>query len=241
MRVAVVTGAANGIGLSVARAFAGKEMKVYMLDVNEEKLKIEKKRLLDEGFDVITDVLDVSKHEEIERVFSKIHEEEGSIDILINNAGLSEFKSIWEVTAEDWEKVIHTNLSSVFFCSREAARRMNGGAIINICSTRAFMSEPNTEAYAASKGGIHALTHSLAVTLSEKNITVNAISPGWIATEGYDQLRGVDHSQHLSNRVGKPEDIARACLFLSDPENNFINGENLIIDGGMTRKMIYEH
>ncbi|TFE03678.1 SDR family NAD(P)-dependent oxidoreductase [Jeotgalibacillus sp. R-1-5s-1] len=241
MRVVVVTGAASGIGLSVARAFAGKKMKVYMLDVNEEKLRIEKKRLLEDGLDVITEVLDVSKHEEIERLFSKIHEKEDSIDVLINNAGLSEFKSIWEVTVEDWEKVIHTNLSSVFFCSREAARRMNGGAIINICSTRAFMSEPDTEAYAASKGGIHALTHSLAVTLSERNITVNAISPGWIATEDYDQLRDIDHSQHLSNRVGKPEDIARACLFLSDPENNFINGENLIIDGGMTRKMIYEH
>lgn len=103
------------------------------------------------------------------------------------------------------------------------------------------MSEPNTETYSASKGGIYALTHSLAASLSEKNIRVNAIAPGWIHTGSAKELRDVDHDQHWSGRVGKPDDIARACLFLCDSRNSFITGECLTIDGGMTRKMIYEH
>ncbi|MNN64818.1 N-acylmannosamine 1-dehydrogenase [compost metagenome] len=102
------------------------------------------------------------------------------------------------------------------------------------------MSEPNTEAYAASKGAISALTHAMAVTLGEDGITVNCISPGWIETGDYTDLREIDHKQHPSGRVGKPEDIARACLYLTAPENNFVTGAQLVIDGGMTRKMIYE-
>ena len=102
------------------------------------------------------------------------------------------------------------------------------------------MSEPHTEAYTASKGGVLALTHGLAVSLGPDHIRVNSISPGWIETGDYSQLRKIDHEQHPSMRVGKPEDIAKACLFLTSDENDFITGENLVIDGGMTRKMIYE-
>ncbi|TFE00336.1 SDR family NAD(P)-dependent oxidoreductase [Jeotgalibacillus salarius] len=238
MKTVVVTGAAKGIGLAIAKAYAEEKANVYMVDVNKDKLYEEAGKL--EHAEAI--VADVSKYEEVKRVFEIVKQQSGILDILINNAGISEFKSIWDVTVEDWEGILHTNLSSVFYCSREAATLMDqGGSIVNLCSTRAHMSEPDTEGYAATKGGIFALTHSLAVTLSEKNITVNAISPGWIQTEDYDSLREKDHDQHLSNRVGKPEDIARACLFLTDEANNFINGENLVIDGGMTRKMIYEH
>lgn len=238
MKTVVVTGAASGIGLSIAKAYINEGAFVYMVDINEEKLKEETRNL--ENAVAIT--ADVSNYEEVKKVFNRVKEQSGALNILINNAGISKFKSIWEVTVEDWETILHTNLSSVFYCSREAAGLMDqGGAIVNLCSTRAHMSEPDTEGYAASKGGIFALTHSLAVTLSDKEITVNAISPGWIHTGDYEALRQVDHDQHLSNRVGKPEDIARACLFLTDEANNFINGENLVIDGGMTRKMIYEH
>jgi NAD(P)-dependent dehydrogenase (short-subunit alcohol dehydrogenase family) len=115
-----------------------------------------------------------------------------------------------------------------------------GGAIVNIASTRAMMSEPNSEAYAASKGGAVGITHALAASFAEDGITVNCISPGWIETGDYSQLRDADHEQHFSNRVGKPDDIARACLYLTARENNFVNGVNLVVDGGMTRKMIYE-
>ncbi|AJD90799.1 hypothetical protein JMA_14820 [Jeotgalibacillus malaysiensis] len=238
MKTVIVTGAANGIGLAIAKAYVNDGAFVYMVDINEKRLNEEAGKL--EQTEAIT--ADVSNYEQVKNLFAHVKDKSGTIDILINNAGISKFKSIWEVTVEDWEGILHTNLSSVFYCSREAALLMDqGGAIVNLCSTRAHMSEPNTEGYAATKGGIFALTHSLAVTLSEKEITVNAISPGWIHTGNYEELRKIDHDQHLSNRVGKPEDIARACLFLTDESNNFINGENLVIDGGMTRKMIYEH
>lgn len=118
-------------------------------------------------------------------------------------------------------------------------RKRGGGSIINIASTRAFMSEPNSEAYAASKGGIIALTHALAVSFAPDHIQVNAISPGWIETGDYGQLREIDHLQHPAGRVGRPDDIARACLYLTSEGNDFITGANLVIDGGMTRKMIY--
>ncbi|PPA72234.1 SDR family NAD(P)-dependent oxidoreductase [Jeotgalibacillus proteolyticus] len=240
-RIVIVTGAAMGIGLSISKAFLSKGDHVYLVDREEKELSEQVHRLKEEGYTAFGKTCDVGRLESVSELIEGVIQQSGKIDVLINNAGMSAFKSIWEVTESDWLEILNSNLSSVFYCSREAARHMNGGAIVNLCSTRAFMSEENTEAYSASKGGIHALTHALAVSLSEKNINVNAISPGWIATENYEDLRDVDHSQHLSNRVGKPEDIARACLFLTDPENSFITGGNLVIDGGMTRKMIYKH
>jgi NAD(P)-dependent dehydrogenase (short-subunit alcohol dehydrogenase family) len=101
------------------------------------------------------------------------------------------------------------------------------------------MSEPNSEAYAASKGGLVALTHALAVSLGSEGIRVNCISPGWIETGDYTALRTGDHSQHPAGRVGTPDDVVRACLFLTDPANDFVTGTNIVVDGGMTRRMIY--
>lgn len=115
-----------------------------------------------------------------------------------------------------------------------------GASIINISSTRAFMSEENSEAYAASKGGLLSLTHALAASLSHKQIRVNCISPGWIETKNYKDLKDSEHKQHFAGRVGYPDDIVSACLYLSSKEAGFITGTNLIIDGGMTKKMIYE-
>lgn len=230
-KIIIVTGAAQGIGKSIAELFASEKAQVIGLDIEKVDIEgVEYRRC------------DVSNFEEVENVFSAIHEEFGPIHALINNAGVSRFKSIWEVDETEWDSVLNTNLKSVFICSREAARYMTEDirSIVNMASTRAFMSEPNTETYSASKGGIYALTHSLAATLSEKGVRVNSIAPGWIHTDN-DELRTVDHEQHWSGRVGKGEDIARACLFLTDPRNSFITGECLNIDGGMTRKMIYEH
>ena len=136
-----------------------------------------------------------------------------------------------------WDTILNTNLRSSFLLTRAVITHMKkagGGSVVNIASTRAKMSEENTEAYAASKGGLLALTHAMAISYSDDPITVNCISPGWIHTGDYDDLRDIDHEQHPSKRVGKPEDIARACLFLTQPDNDFINGENLVIDGGMT-------
>ena len=230
-KTVIVTGASQGIGRSVAEHFLAAGAQVIGLDIQETELP-----------EMDFRKCDVGNFNEVIEVFSQIQKDYGAIHVLINNAGISKFKPIWEVEEQDWDQLIDTNLKSVFICSREAARYMTADirSIVNMASTRAFMSEPNTELYSASKGGIFALTHSLAATLSENNIRVNSIAPGWIHT-GEEALRDVDHTQHWSGRVGKPDDIARACLFLSSPENSFITGECLNIDGGMTRKMIYEH
>lgn len=241
-KVAIISGSGKGIGKSLARAFALKKYHVVIAEIDQKSGRETMDELLEAGESAKFIKTDVSKVSDIESMVKKTIEQFGRIDVLINNAGLSEFTNIFELNEEQWDRVLNTNLKSVFFASREVARHMKekGGSIINIASTRAIMSEPNSEAYAASKGGILGLTHALAASLSEHRIAVNAILPGWIANEDYDKLRPQDHDQHFSKRVGKPGDIARACLFLADPQNNFITGSQLVIDGGMTRKMIYE-
>lgn len=238
--VTLITGAAAGIGRALAAAYAEAGHQLVLLDKDADPLKQFAGTLPGAVLAIPTDV---SRPDALEAAFAEAESRFGGVDILINNAGLSEFKPMDDLTVEEWDYVLNSNLRSVFLCSRAASRTMRqrgGGRIINIASTRALMSEPDTEAYAASKGGILALTHALAISLGKHGIRVNAISPGWIATEDYDQLRPQDHAQHPSGRVGRPADIARACFFLSDPANDFITGANFVIDGGMTRKMIYE-
>ncbi len=179
----------------------------------------------------------------IRKMFKNMVCRYGKIDVLVNNAGKGIFKPLQELSVEDWDEVINLNLRAAFLSSQQFAKYHEPnryGRIINIASTRYLMSEPNSEAYAASKGGIVSLTHALALSLSGEQITVNAVSPGWIANQHYEQLSSADHSQHPSKRVGKLADIARACLFLADERNYFITGQNIVIDGGMTKKMIYE-
>jgi len=228
-KVVIVTGGAQGIGCSIAQKYVEQGANVVVADVAEPA---------DATIHFIK--TDVRSESDVQALMEQTAERFGTIDILINNAGKFVVTPPTELLLEIWDDIINTNLRSVFLCAREAVKYMNGGAIVSVASTRAFQSEPYTEAYAASKGGIVALTHALATSFAEKNITVNCISPGWIETGDYAKLREIDHAQHLSNRVGKPEDIARACLYLTHPENNFITGTNLTIDGGMTKKMLYE-
>jgi len=155
----------------------------------------------------------------------------------LNNSGISGPGNgpISELSLEVWRKVIDSHLTGAFLMTRSAVPLMGEGAsIVNMASTRAFMSEPQTEAYAASKGGLVALTHALAVSLGPK-IRVNAIAPGWIS--GEEDLRPVDHQQHPAGRVGRPQDVADAVLYLASA--GFMTGQVLVLDGGMTRKMIY--
>ncbi|NLY77850.1 MAG: glucose 1-dehydrogenase, partial [Tissierellia bacterium] len=234
-KTAIITGAANGIGKGIALHYAMKGANIVVADI-DEKAGIETVSLIKgQGKNAIFVQTDVRREEDIVRLMKISFKTYGGIDILINNAGKGLFKSPYDLTLEEWDDLINTNLRSVFLCSREAAKYMRqnkyGGSIVNIASTRAIMSEPNSEAYAATKGGIVALTHALAASLSKDKIRVNCISPGWIETGDYSQLRPIDHEQHLARRVGKPEDIARACLYLTDKENNFVTGINLIVDG----------
>jgi NAD(P)-dependent dehydrogenase (short-subunit alcohol dehydrogenase family) len=171
-------------------------------------------------------------------------------DVLVNNAGIGHTAPVLDLTAGDFDRVIAVNLRGAFLCSQACARQMiargKSGAIVNIASTRALMSEPDTEAYAASKGGIVALTHAMAISLGPKKIRVNCISPGWIEVADWQftpraktpQHSQADREQHPVGRVGRPEDIAEACFFLAE-HAGFMTGQNLVVDGGMTVKMIY--
>lgn len=239
-KIVVITGAANGIGKVIATMYARQNTYIVLADIDEENGE----NLCTElGENSLFIQCDVRSEKDVLSLFKKVHKKFGRMDILINNAGKMKHISPLDLSLDDWDDVMNTNVRSVFLCSREAAKLMKlsgGGSIISLASTRAFMSEPHTESYAASKGAIVALTHALASSLGPDNITVNCISPGWIETGDYTTLRTIDHAQHFSNRVGIPEDIARACLFLSSPDNNFITGTNMTIDGGMTKKMIYE-
>ena len=236
-----VTGGAEGIGKAIVQAFCNAGYRVAFCDKNETVGQ----QLAKETGTVFYQV-DVSDQESLERCMQRIFLVWGDIDIIVNNAGISKFSPITETSIDDFDNILSVNLRPAFITSRLLAihrksqpSRNPFGRIINICSTRYLMSEPGSEGYAASKGGIYSLTHALAVSLSEWHITVNSIAPGWIQNHDYEQLRTEDHTQHPSGRVGKPEDIARMCLFLSQEENDFINGENITIDGGMTKKMIY--
>jgi NAD(P)-dependent dehydrogenase (short-subunit alcohol dehydrogenase family) len=172
----------------------------------------------------------------------------GNISGLINNAAIQINKPITELSMDEWNKVIAINLTGPFLCTKHAVPflRQSEGSIINIGSTRAIQSEPDTEAYSASKGGILALTHSMAVGLGPI-IRVNCISPGWIDVSAIRkkssafqvEISDEDKNQHPAGRVGNAKDIAAMVLFLLNPENSFITGQNFVIDGGMTKKMIY--
>lgn len=230
----IVTGGSNGIGAAITNAFIDNGASVILADKKEPTIQHERLTYIK---------TDVSSAQAIAYFFQEVDAQFDHIDILINNAGISKFQPFFELTLDDWDEVMHINLRAMMLFAQHAAERMkkttHSKSIINIASTRAIMSEPNTELYSASKGAIVAFTHALAMTLQNYHIRVNAISPGWIETGDYSALREEDHQFHPSKRVGKPEDIANACLFLADAKNDFINGENLVIDGGMTRKMIY--
>jgi NAD(P)-dependent dehydrogenase (short-subunit alcohol dehydrogenase family) len=235
----VVTGGANGIGQEIAMAFALQGAKVFALDIDATKGV----SLAQTNENIQFIEIDVSNAAAIEDGWEHWRREGITIDILINNVGLSRFKPLLELSTSEWDTILNVNLRAAFVCSRQfAAQHTHGsyGRIINIASTRHLMSEPNAEAYAASKGGLVSLTHALAASLANTGVTVNCISPGWIHTGDVSQLSQADHAQHFSGRVGKPADIASMCLYLSHPNHDFINGQNIYIDGGMTKKMVYE-
>ncbi|MED1953088.1 glucose 1-dehydrogenase [Brevibacillus centrosporus] len=243
--IVIVTGAGNGIGRAVATMYAANGAHVIIAERNREAGEAVAQAIQASSATTGSATFhqtDVSQPHEIEQLMDMVDARWGRLDVLINNAGLSTWESPYELPVEAWDHILNTNLRSVFLGSREAAKimkRQGKGAIVNLSSSRAHMSEPNSEAYAASKGGILALTHALAVSLGPDGIRVNAVSPGWIENGDYSALRPEDHAQHPAGRVGVPDDIARACLFLTQKDNDFITGTELVVDGGMTRKMIY--
>ncbi|ALS21057.1 SDR family NAD(P)-dependent oxidoreductase [Paenibacillus naphthalenovorans] len=250
-KVAAVTGGAQGIGKAVALEFIKAGYEVSVLDTDQEagdELVAEIREL---GGKILFFPADVSRETDIEQWFKAMLEELGRVDVLVNNAGIGIHGSMLDLPLASFDRVIGVNLRGAFACSQHAARamkRQGSGVIIHMASTRGLMSEADTESYAASKGGLLALTHAMAVSLGPYGIRVNAISPGWIEVGDWQKAskrRNPVHTerdrlQHPVGRVGTPEDIAAACLYLADDRAGFITGQNLVIDGGMTVKMIYE-
>ncbi len=248
-KVALVTGGAQGIGKGITRHFLGLGMKVVIADVDDEagQETLEEFNCLGELKFVRTDV---SNEADAKNAVEKTLEYFGGIYALINNAGIADPGSTPpdELKLESWSRIIGVNLTGSFLMAKFAIPHLkkSKGAIVNISSTRSIQSEPNTEAYAATKGGILALTHALALSLSGK-VRVNCISPGWIEVSGMKKrskrktynLTQADHEQHPAGRVGKAEDIAEMVAFLVSEKAGFITAQNFIVDGGMTKKMIY--
>lgn len=223
MKRAIVTGGAGLIGAGICRALATEGWEVASFDLREGP----------EGARHIR--CDVGDEASVAAAFGTLGWE--GLDLLVNNAGIAgaAARPVTELSLADWRRVLDSHLTGAFLMTRAAAPLMReGGSIINMASTRAFMSEPDTEAYSAAKGGIVALTHALAISLGPR-VRVNAIAPGWIS--GADDLRPEDHEQHPVGRVGRAEDVAGAVLYLAGA--GFMTGQVLVLDGGMTRKMIY--
>jgi NAD(P)-dependent dehydrogenase (short-subunit alcohol dehydrogenase family) len=228
-RAALVTGAARGIGQAIAARLARDGWQVVIADRVRAA----------PGFPARSVQVDVSEEAGVADLMDSVRRHEGRLDALICNAGTMLRKPIRDLTLAEWHGVLDTNLTSTFLLVRAAEDmlRATRGSVVTIASTRAHQSEPDTESYSASKGGLVALTHALAVSLGPE-VRVNCIGPGWIDTQG-GELRPEDHAQHPAGRVGHPEDIAALVAWLIGPESGFVTGAEFVSDGGMTRKMIY--
>ncbi|MGZ3328301.1 MAG: SDR family oxidoreductase [Xanthobacteraceae bacterium] len=237
--VAIVTGAARGIGRAIAHHLLDGGWHIGAVDLPQAGLKRSYNRY---GRNVVLIEGDVADEETARRAVKAVTDKFNRLDALVSNAGVMVRKPLRQLTLAEWRKVLDTNLTATFLFVRAAERplRAAGGAIVTIASTRALMSEPNTESYSASKGGLLALTHALAISLGP-DVRVNCVSPGWIVTKPGEKLRRKDHQQHPVGRAGWPQDIAEMVAFLLDGKRaGFITGTNVVVDGGMTRKMIYE-
>ena len=220
-KVVVITGGAHGIGKTIAEEFQKAGAIVRIIDIAEGNHYVG----------------DISKKEVLEDFADKVIKDNGHIDFLINNA-LPLMKGIDTCSYEEFEYALAVGITAPFYLTKLFQPYFaDGASIINISSSRDRMSQPQTESYTAAKGGIAALTHALAVSMAGK-VRVNSISPGWIDTE-YTVYEGPDAYQQPAGRVGNPKDIANMVLYLCSDKAGFITGENICIDGGMTRQMIY--
>jgi NAD(P)-dependent dehydrogenase (short-subunit alcohol dehydrogenase family) len=236
-KVALVTGAANGIGRAIALHLLDTGWCVAALDLPKTRLAPPFRGWARSSMTIEADVTDETAMRDAVRAAI---ERFGRLDAVVSNAGIMIRRPIRRLSLEDWQHVIDTNLTATFLLAKAAARalRTTKGSIVTIASTRALMAEPNIESHAASKGGLVALSHALAISLGP-DVRVNCVSPGWIATSD-TRLKRKDHTQHPAGRVGRPQDVAEMVAFLLDGEKSgFVTGANVVVDGGMTRKMIY--
>jgi len=248
-RVAIVTGAGQGIGNAIALRFVEKGIRVTIAEIDEEAGKEATQQLENLG-DVLYVPTDVADEGQVQKMVSETLQKWGRVDFLVNNAGIAQAhdSAVTDLALDRWNRILAVNLTGIFLSTKYTAPHLKAqnGAIVNIASTRSLMSEGNTEAYAASKGGVVALTHALAISLGPE-VRVNCVSPGWIDVSEWKKRSirkkaehtAEDHAQHPVGRIGRPLDVAALAFFLISSESGFVTGANFIVDGGMTRKMHY--
>lgn len=246
-KIAVVTGAARGIGKAIALRFIQEGAKLGLVDTLADTLERTLELVHAEGGDAIGFEADVTKKTDIDKFVSQTISKFGRIDILVNNAGIGGSKGCLDTTEKDWDRMVDVNLKSVFLVCRRVIPEMikrGGGKIINIASMYGVLGSPHAPAYCAAKAGNINLTRQLAVDFSGRNILVNSISPGLIATDMTQQkLKESGEAQRFINEIpvgrhGVPSDIAGAALFLASADSDFITGHNLVVDGGQSCKVI---
>ncbi len=247
-KVAIVTGAASGIGRAIAQLFSREGARVAILDRNGAAAQQTAEELCRTGGDAHAWEVDLSEGAQAEATIATAARIMGRIDILVNNAATYAPRNFYDMSPEEWHKVLDTNLTAYFLCARTAAREMRkqGGSIVNICSVHRLISEPNSGAYAASKGGVAQLTRNLAIEFAPDNIVVNSISPGFIRTpmsivDGVDETTTPNFINYYVKsgriplrRAGLPEEIAAAALFLASRECAYLTGADLVVDGGLS-------
>jgi len=246
-KVAIVTGASSGIGRSIAMRFAEEGAKVTVADIREDPREGGKpthELIQEKDGEAMFMETDVSSKEDVQKMFYQTAEEFGKIDIVVNNAGVFFQDKVEDLEEDEWDKVINIDLKGVYLCTKEAVEHMVKedieGSIINISSIAGLLGYQGAAAYSAAKGGVSNFTREVALDYGPKGINVNAICPGVIKTQMTAEFREDPQMKEFMEqntpykRLGEPEDIANAAVFLASDESNFIHGENLVVDGGWT-------
>ncbi len=239
-RIALVTGSARGIGRQIAETFAAEGAKVIISDINAESADRTALALREAGFSADSYACDVTSPESVREMVDRILDADGRIDILVNNAGITRDNLLLRMTEAEWDAVIATNLKGTFCCTKAVIKPMmkaRGGKIINIASIIGIIGNAGQANYAASKGGVIALTKSTAREFASRGITANAVAPGYIRTEMTDKL-GEKAKEEIFKRIplgrmGTAKDVAGVCLFLASKDADYITGQVIVVDGGM--------
>ncbi|OIK15770.1 short-chain dehydrogenase [Bacillus sp. MUM 116] len=240
-KVAIVTGGASGIGEATVRLFAEEGAKVVIADFSERGKDVSVE-LNTNGFDTLFIKTDVTKEEDIKQMINETVNHYGKLDIMYANAGVADDAPAHELSYEKWKRTIDINLSGVFLSDKYSIEQFlkqgTGGVIVNAGSIHSFVALPNPTAYSSAKGGVKLLTQNLCTAYAKDGIRINAVCPGYIETpllSSVDpQTKDYLASLHPQGRLGKPEEIAKAVLFLASDDASFVNGTTLLVDGGYT-------